>query len=123
MASLPDQLPIQTASSDSPDFEPDARWRKDLRHRIEGELAPMVKKVKYDQIKGASLHGSSVQENYDKAMNRLRNMAEEQYQFALEKERQQRRLLAVQAIDKQWEEVIVREMQEILNAIEKGGPT
>ncbi|KAG0694838.1 hypothetical protein DFH29DRAFT_838168 [Suillus ampliporus] len=52
-------------------------------------------------------------------MKNIRNLAEEQFRIALERERQERRWAAGQTLDREWSESMIKEQQAILDKIER----
>jgi hypothetical protein len=126
MASFYDQPTIPPAANASPDFEPDQRWKADLRLRIEDGLSSMVERAKKDysaKRNDPSLDESTVNHDYNRVMRDIRLIAEEQYQLEVARERQERRWASGQHIDQEWSEAMIREQQAILDNIKREGPS
>jgi hypothetical protein len=102
------------------DFEPDERWKLELRKRIETGLSPTVEKAKRDyinHIQAGILDKSIIDSDHEEFMNAVRRMAQEQYLVALERERQELRWACGEDVDSKLTEAIKDEQQAILDAI------
>lgn len=105
------------------DIEPDKVWKDGLRMRIEEGLQSMVDDAKkardgeISKLRPNDTHREHLLREYDQAMTNIRDLAEEQFQIALERERQERRWLSGQAMLPQWDHALKSEQQEIMNRI------
>ena len=108
---------------DISDVEPDAEWKTALRKRIEDGLGAMVKDAK-DHLE-AELRKTPVSVEgrerliieYSKAMENIRNLAEEEFKLELQREREERRWVAGRGMDPKWNEALKREQQDIMDNI------
>ncbi|RXW22730.1 hypothetical protein EST38_g3115 [Candolleomyces aberdarensis] len=108
------RTPTSAAGVDMTDLEPSEEWKANLKKRIEGELAPMVKDAK-DQLE-TSIRRNPEDRNrlladHQTAMMNIRILAEEQFREELSRERQERREAA--ALGTSWAESL-REEQEVI---------
>ncbi|KAG1831073.1 hypothetical protein EV424DRAFT_216817 [Suillus variegatus] len=107
------------------DFEPDEQWKSRLKVDIENNLRSMVDEAKqnlHDTLKRApvsALDRERLTEEHLATMKNIRNLAEEQFRIALERERQERRWAAGQALDQEWSDTMIKEQQAILDKIER----
>lgn len=114
-----------TILSSAADFEPDEQWKKRLRDNIEDNLRSMVNEAKQnlqDTLKKAPVSASErekLTEDHLATMKNIRNLAEEQFRIALERERQERRWASGQTLDQEWSESMIKEQQAILDKIER----
>ncbi|OAX40458.1 hypothetical protein K503DRAFT_768562 [Rhizopogon vinicolor AM-OR11-026] len=121
-------FPNPTESSTIPsaaDFEPDEQWKSRLKVDIENNLRSMVNEAKQslqDTLKKApvsAVERERLAEEHLATMKNIRNLAEEQFRIALERERQERRWAAGQTLDQEWSESMIKEQQAILDKIER----
>ncbi|KAF9787837.1 hypothetical protein BJ322DRAFT_583744 [Thelephora terrestris] len=123
MATLTDSIDIQPTTP-NPDFEPDERWKADLRQRIEDTLKPSVEGLKRElneKLKGLSPpEDSKAHTDYDNAMAELRRKATEKYAQVLERERQERRWAAGEKVDQKWADIFVKEQQALFDMYKRG---
>jgi hypothetical protein len=123
MATLTDSIDIQPTTP-NPDFEPDERWKADLRQRIEDTLKPAVEGLKRElneKLKGLSPpEDSKAHTDYDNAMAELRRKATEKYAQMLERERQERRWAAGEKVDQKWADIFVKEQQALFDMYKRG---
>ncbi|KAJ2912829.1 hypothetical protein MD484_g7586, partial [Candolleomyces efflorescens] len=108
--------PTSAAGVDATDLEPSDEWKANLKKRIEGELAPMVKDAK-DQLE-ASIRLKPEQRDrllaeHQSTMGNIRRLAEEQFREELGRERQERRWAAGMSLENNWMESL-REEQEVI---------
>ncbi|KAG1735597.1 uncharacterized protein EDB91DRAFT_555570 [Suillus paluster] len=114
-----------TESSTPADFEPDEQWKSRLKLDIENNLRSMVDEAKqnlHDTLKKAPVSAAERERLGDEhlaTMKNIRNLAEEQFRIALERERQERRWIAGQTLDQGWSESIIEEQKMILKRIER----
>jgi hypothetical protein len=88
-------------------LEPDEAWKARLHTQIKRELLPMVKAARAER-----------NTQFAAAMAEIERLAEGQFNFELERERQERRRQAEEAADK-WRAAAVREQQAILVIIDR----
>jgi hypothetical protein len=111
--------------SSAVDFEPDEQWKSRLKVDIENNLRSMVNEAKQslqDTLKKApvsAIERERLTEEHVATMKNIRNLAEEQFRIALERERQERRWAAGQTLDQEWSESMIKEQQAILDKIER----
>lgn len=118
---------FQSTAEPSPaaDFEPDEQWKSRLKVDIESNLRSMVDEAKQnlqDTLKRApvtALERERLTEEHLATMKNIRNLAEEQFRIALERERQERRWAAGQVLDQEWSDTMIKEQQAILDKIER----
>ncbi|KAG2068773.1 hypothetical protein BDR04DRAFT_1023469, partial [Suillus decipiens] len=97
------------------DFEPDEQWKSRLKVDIEDNLRSMVDEAKqnlHDTLKKApasAVERERLTEEHLATMKNIRNLAEEQFRIALERERQERRLAAGQVSDQKWSDKMTEE--------------
>ncbi|EGO19592.1 hypothetical protein SERLADRAFT_402086, partial [Serpula lacrymans var. lacrymans S7.9] len=97
------------------DTEPDERWKLNLRDRITVNLSSMVdeaRKRMRDRLAQAVVSEEdreSISREHHEAMNNIRKLAENQFQTALQQERQERRWGAGQKVDVTWSNEMVKE--------------
>ncbi|KAG0697066.1 hypothetical protein DFH29DRAFT_167084 [Suillus ampliporus] len=117
-----------TESSSIPsaaDFEPDEQWKTRLQVDIENNLRSMVDEAKHnllDTLKKAPVNAIERERLSDEhlaTMTSIRNLAEEQFRIALERERRERRWAAGQTLDWEWSESMIQEQRDILDKIER----
>ena len=116
--------PTSAAGVDATDLEPSDEWKANLKKRIEGELAPMVKDAK-DQLE------SNIQRNpgrrnqliveHQSAMGNIRRLAEEQFREELQRERQERRWAAGMSLENKWLVSLREEQDVIFQRIKRSG--
>ncbi|KAJ2936635.1 hypothetical protein H1R20_g443, partial [Candolleomyces eurysporus] len=98
------------------DLEPSEEWKANLKKRIEGELAPMVKDAK-DQLETSIRHthedSNRLLAEHQSALNKIRILAEEQFWKELGRERLERREAARMSLGTNWVESL-REEQEVI---------
>lgn len=125
----------QTSSSAStsiprridPDVEPDDAWKTKLRKRIEEGLQLMVSDAKASLDSRLMEQPVSAEERerltaeYTQSMQTIRELATEQFQSELDRERQERRWATGRAVPADWSEAIKKEQQGILNVIKNDG--
>ncbi|KAI0718384.1 hypothetical protein C8T65DRAFT_84202 [Cerioporus squamosus] len=109
------------------DVEPDTQWKEALRVRIEKELQSMADKVRQErdaQLRG-SLEGSPQYEaiirNYQASMDRVRRIAQDQFNQELKIARFERSLALGKEVEGEEFEAFRRQQQAIWEAIKKGG--
>ncbi|KAF8951846.1 hypothetical protein BDZ97DRAFT_1683327, partial [Flammula alnicola] len=86
------------SKSDGADFEPDEEWKLQLRERIELGVRPMVQDSKDRQLAGLK----RIEDEFKAAMSNIKALADQQYQLELTKERNQRRWIAGDPMDRGW---------------------
>ncbi|KAH7921170.1 hypothetical protein BV22DRAFT_748473 [Leucogyrophana mollusca] len=114
-----------SALPNAPDVEPDDLWKSRLKQEIEDGLQSMVDEAK--QSFAAKLARAPVDaeerellaDDHLATMKNIRQLAEEQFRAALERERQERRWGAGQQLDSDWKDAMIKEQQAILDRIEK----
>lgn len=109
------------------DVEPDAQWKESLRARIEQNLRPMVDKAREDrdsQLRGVqegSVQWENVMKGYNFAMDRMRRLAQDQFNEELKIVRFERSLALGKEVEGQEFEEFKRRQQAIWDTIKKGG--
>jgi hypothetical protein len=89
--------PSSTTSSSGVDFEPDNIWKEDLRKRIEEGFRSIVEDAKDNHAKEVSKAPDTTEARirleayYKESMKTIRSLANEQYNYELDRERNQRR--------------------------------
>ena len=112
---------------DDADVEPDEEWKNRLRKEIEENLASMVKEAKDSrdhQLREAPVSAEDRERltmEYKTAMNNIRQLAAEQFQIELDRERQERRWASGIPMNPQWTEALKQEQQTIMDRIKQGG--
>ncbi|KAG1744267.1 hypothetical protein EDB19DRAFT_1632877 [Suillus lakei] len=107
------------------DFEPDEQWKSRLKVNIESNLRSMVDEAKQnlnDTLKRApvsAVERERLSEEHLATMKNIRNLAEEQFRIALERERQERRWAAGQVLDQEWSDTMIEEQKAIMQQIER----
>ena len=115
------------ARPDDADVEPDEEWKNRLRRGIEESLASMVKEAKDsrdNQLRGAPVSPEDRERltmEYKTAMSNIRQLAVEQFQIELDRERQERRWASGIPMNPQWTEVLKLDQQTIMDRIKQGG--
>ena len=115
------------ARPDDADVEPDEEWKNRLRKAIEENLASMVKEAKDsrdNQLREAPVSPEDRERltmEYKTAMNNIRQLAAEQFQIELDRERQERRWASGIPMNPQWTEALKQEQQTIMDRIKQGG--
>jgi len=119
--------PVTPAKPDDADVEPDEEWKNRLRKEIEENLASMVKEAKDsrdNQLREAPVSAEDRERlttEYKTAMNNIRQLAAEQFQIELDRERQERRWASGIPMNPQWTEALKQEQQTIMDRIKQGG--
>lgn len=114
---------------DDADVEPDEEWKSRLRNKIEENLASMVKEAKDsrdNQLREAPVSAEDRERltaEYKTAMNNIRQLAAEQFQIELDRERQERRWASGIPMNPHWTEALKQEQQTIMDGIKRGGST
>ncbi|KDQ60292.1 hypothetical protein JAAARDRAFT_86845, partial [Jaapia argillacea MUCL 33604] len=97
------------------DFEPDDQWKHSLRREIEANLGTMVADAKQeleDKLRAAPVDEDTrerLTRDHMQTMATIRRIAEEQFQAALERERQERLWASGQLAEGEWSEALKRE--------------
>jgi hypothetical protein len=119
--------PVPPAMPDDADVEPDEEWKTRLRKEIEENLASMVKEAKDsrdNQLREAPVSAEDRERlttEYKTAMKNIRQLAAEQFQIELDRERQERRWASGIPMNPQWTEALKQEQQTIMDRIKQGG--
>ncbi|CAA7266236.1 unnamed protein product [Cyclocybe aegerita] len=93
-------LPFSSRKPDGADFELDEKWKAQLKKRIEGSFQSMVRDAKDNyqaRIRKGSISAEArtrVEAEYRQEMTTVKELATEQYQYEINRERDQRRLTA-----------------------------
>jgi hypothetical protein len=123
-----DNLPERVASPPSIDLEPDENWKSDLRTRIQVNIQSMItdaRKSYHDSLDQISptddRRRMELHEQYAETMKNLKRLAKGQFDEALERERQERRLFHGQTISNEWSEALVKEQESIWASIQRDG--
>ena len=118
-ASQPPSAPLP------PDLEPDDEWKQALKVNIEAGLRSMVDEAKQklnDEL-AKGIIGPEERErltaDHITTLKTIRQLAEEQFRIALERERQERRWASGEQLDRAWSESMMKEQQAILDRIER----
>ena len=100
MPTLSSHAPAHTTPSskrDAADFEPDDEWKRKLKQDIEQSFKSMIQSARDNQqvqlIEG-NLSQEELDHEYKRTLHNIKGLAEEQYQLALMKERNERRWIA-----------------------------
>jgi hypothetical protein len=108
-----------------PDLEPDDEWKQTLKVNIEAGLRSMVDEAKQklnDEL-AKGIIGAEERErltaDHLATLKTIRQLAEEQFRIALERERQERRWASGAQLDRAWSESMIKEQQAIMDKIEK----
>lgn len=110
-----------------PDIEPDVEWKNNAIKQIQDALQHIVDEAAVKRDDQLNLYDQDpiqrdrILEEFEQTMTGLRRLANEQYVEALERERQERRWAAGQAVDAGWNEALVKEQQAILDALKRQG--
>ncbi|KAF4574389.1 hypothetical protein EYR40_005892 [Pleurotus pulmonarius] len=119
-ASEPTIIKVQP-SQKADGIEPDVTWKQTLKKKIEDELRPMVNDAKesYEtKLKKSdsqdTITRSKASIEYNTSMATIRGLASEQFQTALERERQERRWAAGLELSPEWGEALIAEQQLLL---------
>ena len=108
-----------------PDLEPDDEWKQTLKLNIEAGLRSMFDeaKQKLNNELAKGIIGAEERErlmaDHLATLKTIRQLAEEQFRIALERERQERRWAAGEQLDHVWSESMMKEQQAILDRIER----
>ena len=106
-----------------PHFEPNERWKNNLRQHIEITHKPAAENLKresIEKIKGLSpAEASRVQADYDDGMVALRRIANDQYRQLLERARRELQWMAGEKTDEKWSETLMKEEQALLDIYKK----
>ncbi|KAH7882459.1 hypothetical protein F5I97DRAFT_1961905, partial [Phlebopus sp. FC_14] len=126
------QNPPQQPSSSStlgvplpPDLEPDEDWKDRLRAEIEDGFRSMYDEARQSLADELAKRVVSAEEREEiskehvTTIQNIRKLAAEQFNAALERERQERRWAAGEQLDRAWSEGMIKEQQAILDRIEK----
>ncbi|KAI9058062.1 hypothetical protein FKP32DRAFT_1688936 [Trametes sanguinea] len=109
------------------DVEPDAQWKEALRSRIERGLQSMVDKVRQERDSGlrglreGTREYDGVMKTYQLAMDRVRRIAEDQFNQELKIARFERSLALGKEIEGEEFEAFRRQQQAIWDKIKKDG--
>lgn len=108
-----------------PDLEPDDEWKQALKMNIEEGLRSMFDEAKQklnDEL-AKGIIGAEERErltaDHLATLKTIRQLAEEQFRIALERERQERRWASGEQLDRAWSESMMKEQQAILDRIER----
>ncbi|KAF8434852.1 hypothetical protein L210DRAFT_3314455, partial [Boletus edulis BED1] len=108
----PSQPPSATLP---PDLEPDDEWKQILKVNIEAGLRSMVDEAK-QKLTDELAKGIIRAEERDRltadhlaTLKTIRQLAEEQFRIALERERQERRWASGEQLDRAWSESMMKE--------------
>ncbi|KAF8423494.1 hypothetical protein L210DRAFT_3333047, partial [Boletus edulis BED1] len=110
------QNPSQSPSATlPPDLEPDDEWKQILKVNIEAGLRSMVDEAK-QKLTDELAKGIIRAEERDRltadhlaTLKTIRQLAEEQFRIALERERQERRWASGEQLDRAWSESMMKE--------------
>ncbi|KII84643.1 hypothetical protein PLICRDRAFT_117612, partial [Plicaturopsis crispa FD-325 SS-3] len=100
------------------DTEPDEAWKNDLRERIHASMVPMIEEAaaqRDSELARLRQYGINESQNeqinrtHETTVSRYRRLAQEQYQIALERERQERRWAAGQEVNPAWSDAMIKE--------------
>ncbi|KIJ61472.1 hypothetical protein HYDPIDRAFT_56126, partial [Hydnomerulius pinastri MD-312] len=110
------QNPSQPPSDPPPlDSEPDEAWKARLKLEIEAGLQSMVDeaKQKLNERLATVLVGPEERERLTSehlaTLKNIRALAEEQYQAAVERERQEKKWASGKQLDREWSEGMIKE--------------
>ncbi|KAJ8463803.1 hypothetical protein ONZ45_g17455 [Pleurotus djamor] len=102
-------------------IEPDTEWKQSLKKTIEVELRPMVNDAQdnyANKLKSLPANDSVIRQKasqeYNATMTTIRGLATEQYQTALERERQERKWASGIELSPEWTEALQKEQQSIM---------
>ena len=125
MPTLSSHAPAHTTPSskrDGADFEPDDEWKRKLKQDIEQSFKSMIQSARDNQqvqlIEG-NLSQEELDHEYKRTLHNIKGLAEEQYQLALMKERNERRWIAGVQMLPGWNDVLHEEQQNIMNSIKQ----
>ncbi|KAG8216521.1 hypothetical protein J3R82DRAFT_6637 [Butyriboletus roseoflavus] len=125
MATLMQNSSQPATSPLPPDLEPDDEWKQSLKVNIEAGLRSMVDEAKQklnDEL-AKGIIGAEERErltaDHLATLKTIRQLAEEQFRIALERERQERRWASGEQLDQAWSESMMKEQQAILDRIER----
>ena len=119
--------PGTLAKPDDAGIEPDEEWKNRLRKEIEELLAFLVKEAKDNrdnQLREALATAEDrerLNTEYQTAMNNIRQLAQEQFQIKLNRERQERRRASGIPMNPQQTKALKQERQMIMDRIKQGG--
>ena len=128
MPALSANPPSSTTTSSKPDgadYEPDEDWKLQLRKRIEEGLQSMVADAKRNHATESRKAPDTaetrirLEASYKEAMQTIKNLATEQYQLELDRERNQRRWTAGVPMSPGWTQFFHEEQQNIMNSIKQ----
>ena len=104
---------------DGADFEPDDEWKRKLKQDIEQSFKSMIQEAR-DKQQVQLMEGNVSREEldlqYKRTLHNIKGLAEEQYQLALMKERNERRWIAGVQMLPGWNDVLHKEQQNIMNS-------
>ncbi|KAF9475421.1 hypothetical protein BDN70DRAFT_770665, partial [Pholiota conissans] len=117
MLTLSDSEPSSPTNPLNPemDIEPDDEWKKILKARISRDLQSMTKEVKDAQMaelrksNGGPEDQKRFEEEYKSKMESITEVASDQYQIELEKERNKRRWAAGEPMLPGWSKYLEQE--------------
>jgi hypothetical protein len=118
-------VPPTFSKFDGADYEPDDEWKGQLRKRIEEGLLSMVTDAKENlaaELRKASDSPETrmrLEADYKQAMQTIKNLASEEYQLELDRERNQRRWTAGVPMSAAWSQYFHNEQQNIMNSIKQ----
>ena len=114
-----------TTTSNGVDCEPDDEWKQNLRKKIEEGLQSMVEDAgeshAIEMIKAPDTPEirKLLEDDYEDAMQTIRNLAADQFKLELDLERNQRRWTAGVPLTPDWSRFIRQEQQNIMNNIKQ----
>ncbi|KIM42447.1 hypothetical protein M413DRAFT_134208 [Hebeloma cylindrosporum] len=127
MPTLSSHVSAHTTSSskrDGADFEPDDEWKRQLKENIEESFKSMIQEAKDNQKAQVGIISQErLDWEYKQALQNIKGLAEEQYQLALMKERNERRWIAGVQMLPGWTDVLHDEQQNIMNSIKQSNNT
>ena len=118
-----------TTTSNGVEFEPDNAWKADLMKRIEVGFQSMVADAKDNHASELSKAPDTtearirLEEDYKEAMKTIRSLANEQYNYELDRERNQRRWTAGVPMTPDWTRYFRQEQQNIMNTFKPSNHT
>ncbi|GBE87631.1 hypothetical protein SCP_1103080 [Sparassis crispa] len=124
---LPTITEQDTFTSQNTDLEPDIEWKNTTIKQIEALLRPAVDEAKAQRDRGLGMYPlddatrEKICKEYDRTIEGIKRLAQEQLMHALEQERQTRRWAAGGPLDVGWNEALAREQQGILDGIKRKG--
>ena len=125
MSTVPEFAPSSTTTSNGVDFEPDNAWKENLRRRVEEGLQSMVADAKENHATELSKAPGTtealirLETDYNEAMKTIRGLANEQYNYELDRERNHRRWTAGVPMTPIWTQYFRQEQQNIMNSIKQ----